>query len=135
MQTIKEWQNADRAVFENEIFPGNQPAVLRGLFRDWPAVQASCRSPAEMASYLKHFDTGGTVKAIVGAPQIKGRFFYSEDFQDFNFESRGISISAALDTLVSLSEAPEPPAIALQAITVPEDRDQVKALIAEHLKP
>lgn len=140
MQAIKEWQNADRTIFENEIFPGNQPAVLRGLFRDWPAVQASCQSPAEMASYLKPFDTGGTVKAIVGAPQIKGRFFYSEDFQDFNFESRGISISAALDTLVSLSEASEPPAIALQAIPVPEImpsflEDNPMPLLDSHIAP
>ena len=120
MQTIREWQDVDRHVFENEILPGNQPAVLKSVCRDWPAVQAGTRSPAEMASYLKRFDAGRGVNAFVGSPQINGRFFYSEDLAGFNFETRQVSISSAVDTLVSFAEAPEPPAIALPAIPVPD---------------
>ena len=119
MQKIEEWQNVDRAIFENEIFPANRPAVLRGLLRNWPAVQAGRHSQRSVVDYFKRFDSGGTVNANVGPPQIKGRFFYSDDFQGFNFESRDVSISTALDNLVSLTEAPQPPAIALQAIHVP----------------
>ena len=119
MQRIEEWHSVDRAVFENEIFPANRPAVLRGLLRDWPAVQAGRQSPTNVADYFKRLDTGGTVNSMVGAPQINGRFFYSDDFLGFNFESLDVSISTALDNLVSLSEAPRPPAIALQAIHVP----------------
>lgn len=110
----------DRAVFENEIFPANRPVVLRGLLRNWPAVQAGRQSQRSVVDYFKRFDTGGTVNAIVGPPEIKGRFFYSDDFQGFNFESRNVSISTALDTLVSLADAPQPPAIALQAMHVPD---------------
>ena len=119
MQKIDEWQGVDRAVFENEILPANRPAVLRGLLRNWPAVQAGRQSQTSVVNYLKRFDTGGTINAMVGPPQIEGRFFYSDDFQGFNFESRDVSISTALDTLVSLAEAPQPPAIAMQAIDVP----------------
>jgi hypothetical protein len=120
LQKIKEWQNVDRSVFENEILPGNRPAVLKGLCRHWPAVEASTESPAGMASYLKRLDAGHAVNGIVGSAQINGRFFYTEDLTGFNFDSRRVSISAALDTLVSLAETPEPPAIALQAIPVPD---------------
>ena len=120
MQKIKDWHNVDQSVFDKEIFPSNRPAVLRGLLRDWPVVQASVQSRANVVDYLKRHDTGGAVNAIVGPPQIDGRFFYSDDFQNFNFESRNVSISNALDTLVSLAEAPQPPAIALQAISVPD---------------
>jgi len=120
LQTIEEWQSVDRAVFENEIFPANRPAVLRGLLRDWPAVQAGRQSQSSVVNYFKQFDTGGTVNAMVGPPQIKGRFFYSDDFRGFNFESRKVSIGGALDNLVSLADAPQPPAIALQAIHVPD---------------
>ena len=120
MQKIKEWHNVDRGVFENEIFPGDQPAVMKGLFREWPSVEASSRSPAGIADYIKQFDAGGAVNGIVGAPQIDGRFFYSEDLKGFNFEQRRVTVSTALDTLVSLAEAPESPAIALQAIPVAE---------------
>jgi len=120
LQKIDEWPGVDRGVFENEILPANRPAVLRGLLRNWPAVQAGRQSPASVVNYLKRFDTGGTVNSFVGRPQIKGRFFYAEDFQGFNFDSIEVSISTALDTLVSLAEDPEPPAIALQAIEVPK---------------
>ena len=119
MQKIEDWHSVDRAVFEKEIFPANRPAVLRGLLRDWPAVQAGRQSPTSVANYFKRLDTGGTVNSMVGPPQINGRFFYSDDFQGFNFESLDVSISTALDNLVSLVEVALPPAVALQAIDVP----------------
>jgi hypothetical protein len=120
LRQIKEWHDVDRHVFETEIFPGNQPAVMKSLVRHWPAVQAGTRSPADLASYIKQFDTGGAVNGAVGHPRINGRFFYSDDLKGFNFEHRKVSVSAALDTLVSLVADPEPPAIALQAIPVPD---------------
>lgn len=120
MRKIKEWHDVDRSVFENEILPGDRPAVMRSLVRHWPAVQASAGSSAAAADYLKKFDSGAAVNAVVGHPDINGRFFYSDDLKGFNFEPRKVSVSAALDTLVSLIEAPEPPAIALQAVPVPE---------------
>lgn len=119
LQKIEDWHSVDRAVFEKEIFPANRPAVLRGLLRDWPAVQAGRHSRTSVVDYLKRCDNGGTVNAFVGPPQIKGRFFYSDDFQGFNFESIDVSVSTALDNLVSLAEASQPPAVALQAIHVP----------------
>ena len=120
LKKIEEWRTVDRATFENEIFPTNRPAVLRGLLGDWPAVQASRQSLASAVDYFKRLDTGRPVGAIVGPPEIKGRFFYSDDFQGFNFGSRTVSISTALDTFVTLAERPLPPAIALQAMHVPD---------------
>lgn len=110
----------DRAVFEAEILPANRPAVLRGLLRDWPAVQAGRQSPARAADYFRRFDTGATVNAMVGPPEIKGRFFYSDDYEGFNFESRAVPIGSALDSLLALIEDSKPPAIALQALHVPD---------------
>ncbi len=118
MRKVEEWQNVDREVFENEILTANRPAVLRGLLRTWPAVRAGRHSPTSVVNYLKRFDTGGTVNACVGGPEINGRFFYSDDYQSFNFESKEVSISSALDTLAALANSPQPPAIALQAIQV-----------------
>lgn len=119
MHKIKEWEEVDRAVFENEIFPANRPAVLRGLLRNWPVVRAGCQSQASVVDYFKRFDSGGAITAMIGPPEINGRFFYTDDFQAFNFGSKSVSLSAALDTLESLAEDPRPPAIALQALHVP----------------
>ncbi len=119
LKKIEEWQGVDRAVFENEIVPANEPAVMRGLLRDWPAVRAGRESSASVVDYFKQLDAGVTVNAMVGAPQINGRFFYSDDFKGFNFGSENVSISKALDTLLSLAGNPQPPGIALQALHVP----------------
>ena len=120
MQQIEEWQSVDRAVFENEIFPANRPAVMRGLLRDWPAVQAGRQSRTSVVDYFMQLGAGGAVTAMVGPPEIKGRFFYTDDFKGFNFGSKNVSIGTALDTFLSLAEDAQPPAIALQAMHVPD---------------
>ena len=132
MQKIEEWQDVDRAIFENEIFPANRPAVMRGLLHSWPAVQAGSKSLTSVTDYFKQFDKGGVVSAVVGPPEIKGRLFYTDDFQGFNFASRNVSLSTALDTFVSLAEDPQPPAIALQAMHVP---DVMPSFIGENSMP
>ena len=122
----------DRAVFENEILPANQPAVLRGLLRNWPAVHAGRQSRGTVVDYFKQFDTGSLVNAIVGPPEIKGRFFYADNYQDFNFRPGRMSIGAALDTLASLAEEPQPPAMALQAMNV---LDVMPSFLADNTMP
>ena len=119
MQQIEEWHSVDRKVFETEIFPADRPAVLRDLLSHWPAVQAARQSRTRVVDYFKRLDAGGTVTALVGPPEIKGRFFYTDDFHGFNFGSRIGSVSAALDRFVALAEEPQPPAIALQAMNIP----------------
>ena len=118
MKKIEELTGVDRAIFEREILPANRPVVLRSLLRGWPAVQAGRESPRAVVDYFKQFDTGKMVNAIVGPSEIKGRFFYSDNYQDFNFGPRSVPLGTALDTLASLAEEPQPPAIALQAMNV-----------------
>jgi len=132
LKKIEDWTGVDRAVFENEILPANQPVVLRGLLRNWPAVQAGRESRTSAVDYFKQFDTGGAVTAIVGPPGIKGRFFYSDNYQDFNFGPKSISIGTALDNLLALAENPQPPAIALQAMHVP---DIMPSFLADNTMP
>jgi hypothetical protein len=120
LHEIREWQEVDRAVFENEIVPASQPAVLRGLLRGWPVVEAGRQSDSSVVDYLKRSDKGSTVTAMVGPPEIKGRLFYTDDFKGFNFGSKSVLFSTALDTYLSLAEDPNPPAIALQALNVPD---------------
>lgn len=132
MKKIEEMAGVDRAAFEHEILPSNQPVVFRGLLQHWPAVEAGRESRSRLVDYFKRLGQGGTVNAIVGPPETKGRFFYSEDFQDFNFGPRRVSLGAALDTLVALAEDPRPPAIALQAMQVP---DILPSFLGEHPMP
>lgn len=120
LQQMEQFEGVDRAVFENEIVPANRPAVLRGLLGDWPAVRAGRESLERVVDYFKALDSGAMVTAMVGEPEIDGRFFYTDDFQAFNFGSKSVPLGTALDTFIDLAGHPQPHAIALQALHVPD---------------
>jgi hypothetical protein len=50
-RSVREWRNVDREVFENEIIPENEPAILKAILKDWPAVQESLKSPVKEVRY------------------------------------------------------------------------------------
>jgi hypothetical protein len=50
---IAEYGGVDRQIFQEEIRPQGQPAVLRGLAADWPAVAAARQSDEAIIDYLK----------------------------------------------------------------------------------
>jgi len=85
LPTIREWHEVTREIFDREIAPGHEPAVLRGVVADWPVVAAARESTGALKAYLARLDSGTNVRAFVGAPEMKGRFFYSPNFEGFNF--------------------------------------------------
>jgi hypothetical protein len=96
---VPERSDVDAAIFANEVVPAFQPLVMRGLIRDWPAVQHASASPRSAADYLAGFYNGRPVEAFVGAPEIGGRFFYDSDLAGFNFEKQQGQLSNVLDYL------------------------------------
>jgi hypothetical protein len=119
-QRVREWRDADLATFKNEILPLNEPAVLKGLLKDWPAVRAGLSSNRALCDYIKKFDGGRPVETLLGDPSIEGRFFYNNDLSSVNFVRRSEKISATLETLLIHVDDPEPPAIFIQSASIPE---------------
>jgi hypothetical protein len=117
---VREWHNVDSGTFQNEIVPLNQPAVLKGVAADWPAVRAGLRSPRALCDYIRRFDRGRPVETLFGAPAIRGRFFYSDDLTSRNFERKPANISDLLELLLTHTGNAEPPAIFIQAASVPD---------------
>src|SRR5918999_2419054 len=95
--------------FAREVVEPCRPLILRGLVRHWPVVKAGERSAQALKEYLSRFDTGAPVEVFLGAPAIAGKYFYAEDLSGFNFERRRMSLSQALELMVSgLSRADAP---------------------------
>jgi hypothetical protein len=117
---IREYAGIDRARFDAEVRPARQPAIFRGLARDWPAVHAGTQSPEAAVAYLKRFSHSDPVPAIVGAPEIGGRFFYTDDLQALNFQRGQSPLDPFLDRLLRDQGADRPYAIAVQSIPIPE---------------
>jgi hypothetical protein len=105
-----------RAVFRDQIMPAGQPAVLKGLVADWPAVKAARASDEAMADYLLAFDAGKPVTILTGGPEIGGRFFYTDAMDGLNFRRQQTSLAEALKGLLAFRPTPEPPALAVQSV-------------------
>jgi len=117
---LPERADVDPAVFAAEIEPDYRPVVLRGLAKDWPAVQAARTSDAELARYVTSFDRGAPVEAFLGPAAMQGRYFYAPDMQGFNFERRKGPLAGVFDFLLKSAEDPAPPCFYVGATPVPE---------------
>jgi hypothetical protein len=118
-QPIAEYHGTDRMAFRETIRPAGQPAVLRGLAADWPAVAAARKSDEDLIAYLRRFRVERPVGAIVGAPEIGGRFLYTDDLRALNF-TRGMSqLDPFFDRLLRDRDNPRPYAIAVQSEEIP----------------
>jgi hypothetical protein len=116
----REWHDVDREKFRSEIAQLRRPAVLRGLAADWPAVRAGLQSPKALCEYLRAFDVGKPAPAFLGPPQIKGRFWYSENMRGLNYQQRLAPLSELLGTLLAMKDEAEPPSFYAGAVPVPE---------------
>jgi hypothetical protein len=117
-QRVSEIAGVDARRLPDSILTSTQPVVLRGLVADWPFVRAGLESDAAAASYLLEFYEDATVGALVGAPDIGGRFFYNDDLSGFNFRPVRLKLDAVLEEIARHRSAPQPPAIYVGSTTV-----------------
>lgn len=117
---IREYHSVDRRILDEEIRPARQPAVLRGVGADWPAVQAGKRSAEEALRYLAGFEPTRDVQVLIGAPEIQGRFFYKPDMSGLNFTLGEVPLRTFFERLVRDQGAEHPFSLALQSDVIPE---------------
>ena len=84
---IEEIAGFDPQSPSDELLTRTQPAVFRGLVSSWPVARAGRESAAATDAYLRRFYKDATVNAMLGAPDIGGRLFYSDDLTGFNFKT------------------------------------------------
>jgi hypothetical protein len=117
---IARWRNVDSDTFHRDIVPLGEPAVLEGLVRRWPAVQAALQSPEAAGGYLAGFDSGVQGDAVLVPAGVGGRMFYEPDLSDFNFARRPLTVTAVLQQLARYSHFESPPSVALQCAHIAE---------------
>lgn len=115
---MPEWRNVDRRIFQEEIEPLRQPAVMRGLVAHWPLVQKSLEGPVAAYEYLRVFNPGSEVEYLAGMPEIKGRFFYNEAMNGENFVRHRGPFQHALRLALEAASVANPPAVSIQALPV-----------------
>jgi hypothetical protein len=118
VQPIPVRDGIDPDQFTREIASQNRPVVLRGLASSWPAVREGMRSAHAMRDYLRRFDAGRPVRAMVADASVQGRFFYRDDMRGLNFERREQTLTEVLDHLLRGVETERPPATFIESTPV-----------------
>ena len=131
----EEWEAVGADVFANTIKTRYRPAVLRRLVRAWPATQAGLESAHSLSAYLKTFDSGHAAPLLEGPASIKGRFFYNEALDGFNFESKRALLGDVLQRLCRELDNESAPALYSGSVSLPiyfpgfSDANNVRDLI------
>jgi hypothetical protein len=119
-QAIPEFANVDAATFHQEIVPLHRPVVMRGVVQHWPVVEYARRSPDAVCSYLKAFDTGVDVNAIMTPPGAGGHVGYSAGLQGFSFVRNRLPLAAVITQLQRYLGGDNPPSLAVQSALIAE---------------
>jgi hypothetical protein len=115
---VREIAGLSPAQLDDTILRSTEPLVLRGLVAGWPLVRAGLESAQAAQAYLRRFYGGAPVVAMLGAPDINGRFFYNDDLSGFNFAQARATLGAVLEELEGHRHTARPPAIYVGATTV-----------------
>ncbi len=129
MQPVREWKRVDAKLFNSEIVPHNRPAVMRGLVNHWPAVAAARESPQALGEFVRGFSKQQPIGVYHGEAQIRGRFFYGDELQGFNFTQRPMPLGELVTLLLQELETLQGPALYAGAVPVAE---HLPELLAKH---
>jgi hypothetical protein len=125
--TIREFHTSDDELVRCQVFTSGRPAVLRGFVSKWPAV--SLESPAAVVEYLRRFDNGTPVDAVMTPPELEGKLFYDEGMNGFNFVRNRLPLTSVAEQVLRYSAFPRAPAVAAQSALI---RDCVPGFCAEN---
>jgi hypothetical protein len=100
------------------LLRATEPYIVRGLAAHWPLVDAARTSIDAADAYLRRFYTDATVGAMLGKPEINGRFFYNHELTGFNYHSVRARLDAVLDEMKGYRENPRPAAIYVGSTTI-----------------
>ena len=115
---IREFSGLGDDAVRRDIIGSERPAVLRGYVRHWPVVAAAARSGATLLEYLRSFDRGGLVDAIMTPPEAEGRVFYNDDMSGFNFVRNRLPITAVAEQVLRYASFQRSPAVAVQSALI-----------------
>jgi hypothetical protein len=115
LQSIRVFSALAGDAVRRDLLADKQPAVLRGLVAEWPAVKQGQDSPAALVRYLQRFDSGKSVDALLAAPEIDGRIFYNDAMTGFNFLRNRLPLAAVAEQVLRYSQFPKSPAVAAQS--------------------
>jgi Cupin-like domain len=93
----------------DELLSTGEPAVLRGIAKQWGLVEAGLCSDRDAMSYLRSFYNGKPIEYSFGEPGIKGRPFYNAGFTELNCVVRRERLDDVLTQIETHLNDEQPP--------------------------
>ncbi len=113
---IREFNTLNDGAIRQGVFGSGRPAILRGLVSAWPAVNVG--SPGAVVEYLRRFDNGTPVDAIMAPPEVEGKIFYDDVMNGFNFVRNRLPVAAVAEQVLRYSSFARAPAVAAQSALI-----------------
>jgi hypothetical protein len=129
---VKEYSGLDDGQIRRDVLPHKQPAILRGLVRNWRAVREFLDSPVSLVRYLKSLDSGMVVDALMTPPDADGQIAYNAAMDGFNFHRNRLPLTEIAAQVLRYAQFPKPPAVAAQSALI---RDSLPGFAAENPLP
>ncbi|MEP2653498.1 MAG: cupin-like domain-containing protein [Paraglaciecola sp.] len=111
MKTVRVIEGVTPDTITDELLNSNEPLVLKNFGKEWPLPQLENQNISTAMEYLNGFYQGMPVSAGLGDPENKGRIFYNESIQGFNFKAGNAYISKVFERILKHSEDDNPPTI------------------------
>ena len=99
LASVEVLEGCEPQAIPEHVFDSDVPVLLKGLVADWPAVRHCNGSIEEAYQYVGRFYSGEPVIAYYSEHDIDGRFFYNDDFTDFNFKSGSAKLNNVFQKL------------------------------------
>jgi hypothetical protein len=129
---VREIAALDTDTIRREVLTVGEPAILRGLVSAWPAVECGRKGPAEIVAYLRRFDRGSPVDAVLIPPEAGRRIDYQPGLSGFNYVRNRLPLSEVAEQVLRYSQFANAPAVAAQSAPV---EDCLPGFLAEHPLP
>jgi Cupin-like domain len=101
-----------------DVLPVKQPAILRGLVRDWRSVREFEKSAESLVRYLRELDNGAPVDAVMTPPDAQGELAYNASMSGFNFHRNRLQLSEIAAQVLRYAQFDRPPAVAAQSALI-----------------
>jgi hypothetical protein len=114
---IAEWEAPSPNQFRAEILSSGKPAVLRGIARDWPLVEAARHGAHEAMAFVESKANAQLALVLRTDPEHEGRFHYAkDDLTSFNFIRGEGNVAGIIAGLRGEETSYRPSSIAAQAM-------------------
>jgi hypothetical protein len=117
---LREFSGLGDEAVRRDVLSDQRPALLRGLVKNWIAVQEARNSAEALIRYLKQFDNGKPVDALLAPPEVEGQISYNETMTGFNFVRNRLPLTQVAEQALRYAKFPKPPSVAVQSAPIRE---------------